>query len=68
MPDLVLMDLRMPGMSGLDAIGMIKEEVPATLVIVLSVSDDPQDLFEAIRRGAQGYLIKHVESACGSSI
>ena len=62
MPDLVLMDLRMPGLSGLDAIGMIKEEFPATLVIVLSVSDDPQDLFEAIRRGAQGYLIKHVEA------
>lgn len=60
-PDLVLMDLRMPGLSGLDATRTIKEEFPATLVVVLSVSDDPQDLFEAIRRGAQGYLIKHVE-------
>ena len=60
-PDLVLMDLRMPRLSGLEAIRAIKEEFPATLVVVLSVSDDPQDLFEAIRRGAQGYLIKHVE-------
>jgi len=60
-PDLVLMDLRMPGLSGLDATRIIKEEFPATLVVVLSVSDDPQDLFEAIRCGAQGYLIKHVE-------
>jgi RNA polymerase sigma factor (sigma-70 family) len=61
LPDLVLMDLRMPGLSGLDATRAIKEEFPAALVVVLSVSDDPQDLFEAIRRGAQGYLIKHVE-------
>jgi DNA-binding NarL/FixJ family response regulator len=51
----------MPRLSGLEAIRAIKEEFPATLVVVLSVSDDPQDLFEAIRRGAQGYLIKHVE-------
>lgn len=60
-PDLVLMDLRMPGLTGLDATRTIKEEFPATLVVVLSVSDDPQDLFESIKRGAQGYLIKHVE-------
>lgn len=60
-PDLVLMDLRMPGLSGLDAIRQIKETCPATLVVVLSVSDDPQDFFEAIRAGAQGYLIKNVE-------
>ncbi len=60
-PDLVLMDLRMPGLGGLEAIRLIKEEVPSTLVVVLSVSDDPQDLFEAIRHGAQGYLIKNVD-------
>ena len=60
-PDLVLMDLKMPGTSGLEAIKMIKEEFPSTLVVVLSVSDDPQDFFEAIRCGAQGYLIKNVE-------
>lgn len=60
-PDLVLMDLRMPSLGGLEAIRLIKEEFPSTLVVVLSVSDDPQDLFEAIRRGAQGYLIKNVE-------
>lgn len=60
-PDLVLMDLRMPGRGGLDAIRLIKEEFPSILVVVLSVSDDPQDFFEAIRCGAQGYLIKNVE-------
>ncbi|HKX17864.1 MAG TPA: response regulator transcription factor [bacterium] len=60
-PDLVLMDLRMPGPCGLEAIRAIKEEFPSIVVVVLSVSDDPQDFFEAIRCGAQGYLIKNVE-------
>lgn len=61
MPDLVLMDLRMPHLGGLDAIQAIKEEFPSTQVVVLTVSDDPQDLFDAIKRGAQGYLIKNME-------
>lgn len=61
MPDLVLMDLKMPHLGGLEAIQTIKEEFPSMLVVVLSVSDDPQDLFEAIKRGAQGYLIKNME-------
>jgi two-component system, NarL family, nitrate/nitrite response regulator NarL len=60
-PDLVLMDLRMPRLDGLRAIQAIKEEFPSVQVVVLSVSDDPQDLFEAIKRGAQGYLIKNME-------
>ncbi len=60
-PDLVLMDLKMPHLGGLEAIQMIKEEFPSMQVVVLSVSDDPQDLFEAIKRGAQGYLIKNME-------
>jgi two-component system, NarL family, nitrate/nitrite response regulator NarL len=60
-PDLVLMDLRMPHRGGLEAIQAIKEEFPSMRIVVLSVSDDPQDLFEAIKRGAQGYLIKNME-------
>jgi DNA-binding NarL/FixJ family response regulator len=60
-PDLVLMDLRMPRLDGLEAIQLIKETFPSTLVVVLSVSDDPQDLFEAIRCGAQGYVIKNMD-------
>ena len=61
LPDLVLMDLRMPRLDGLAAIQTIKEQFPSTQVVVLSVSDDPPDLFEAIKRGAQGYLIKNME-------
>lgn len=61
LPDLVLMDLKMPHLGGLEAIQTIKGEFPSMLVVVLSVSDDPQDLFEAIKRGAQGYLIKNME-------
>lgn len=60
-PDLVLMDLRMPRLDGLAAIQTIKEEFPSMQVVVLSVSDEPQDLFEAMKRGAQGYLIKNME-------
>lgn len=61
LPDLVLMDLRMPGLDGLGSIQAIKEEFPSMPVVVLSVSDDPQDLFEAMKRGAQGYLIKNMQ-------
>lgn len=59
-PDLVLMDLRMPGMDGLEATRCIKRDRPEITVVLLSVSDDPADLFEAVRAGAQGYLVKRM--------
>lgn len=59
-PDVVLMDLRMPGGGGLEAIRRIRGERPGTKVIVLTVSDDDDDLFEAITAGAAGYLLKEV--------
>lgn len=58
-PDLVLMDLRMPG-GGLPATRKIKRAHPDVKVVVVTVSDDAQDLFEAIRTGAQGYLLKNL--------
>lgn len=61
MPDLILMDIRMPGGSGLDATRIIKQEMPYVKIVMLSVSDDAQDFFEAIKRGAQGYLLKNME-------
>lgn len=63
MPDLVLMDINMPGMTGFEATRIIKQELPHVPVIMLSVSDDAADLFEAIRNGAQGYLVKSVQPA-----
>ena len=61
MPDLILMDIRMPDGDGLQATGMIKAAMPQIKIIILSVSDDVQDFFEAIKRGAQGYLLKNME-------
>jgi two-component system nitrate/nitrite response regulator NarL len=59
-PDLVMMDIRMPRCDGLLATKLIKRERPAVAVVILSVSDDAGDLFEAIRCGAQGYLLKNL--------
>jgi DNA-binding NarL/FixJ family response regulator len=62
-PDLVLMDVRMPGGSGLTATARIKAARPATSIVILTVSEDEGDLFEAIKAGAQGYLLKNLEAA-----
>jgi DNA-binding NarL/FixJ family response regulator len=61
MPDLILMDIRMPEGNGLEATRRIKEEMPYVKIVILSVSDDVQDFFEAIKSGAQGYLLKNME-------
>lgn len=57
-PDLVLMDISMPGLDGLEALREIKERRPQTQVVMLTVSDESEDIFEALRSGAQGYLLK----------
>lgn len=57
-PDLVLMDVRMPVCNGIEATRQIKAELPSTRVIMLTVSDEEEDLFEAISSGAHGYLLK----------
>lgn len=60
-PDIVLLDLHMPGISGLEALKMIKETLPGTCVIMLTVSEDAEDLLTAIRAGANGYLLKNID-------
>ncbi len=60
-PDVVLLDLHMPGTSGLEALQMLTEEVPNTITLMLTVSEDAQDLMRALRSGAQGYLLKNIE-------
>ena len=60
-PDLVLMDINMPRCDGLLATRLVKRELPHVVVVILTVSDDAGDLFEAIRSRAQGYLLKSLE-------
>lgn len=62
-PDLVLMDVRMPGGSGLEATARIRAARPQTAIVMLTVSEDEDDLFAAIKAGAQGYLLKDLEAA-----
>ena len=62
-PDLVLMDVQMPGMGGLDATRQIKQALPETTIVMLTVRDDDDKLFTALKNGAQGYLLKDIRAA-----
>lgn len=61
MPDVILMDVRMPGLGGLEATRRIKEEMPYVRIVILTVSEDEEDLFAALKGGAQGYLLKNID-------
>ena len=61
-PDVTLMDLSMPEMTGLEATRLISANQPAVKVVILTASEDDADLFEAIKSGAQGYLFKNLAS------
>jgi DNA-binding NarL/FixJ family response regulator len=60
-PDLILMDINMPGMGGLEATRRISKALPSTKVVILTISEEDQDLFDAIKSGASGYLLKKVQ-------
>ena len=60
-PGLIFMDVSMPGRDGLEATRAIKAESPGIKIIILTVSDDEQHLFEAIKCGAEGYLLKNLQ-------
>jgi two-component system nitrate/nitrite response regulator NarL len=61
-PDVVLLDLHMPGTGGLAAIPLLLEEAPQTQIIMLTVSEDAEDLLDALRAGACGYLLKNIDT------
>lgn len=61
-PDLILMDVSMPGSDGVEATKAIKAELPDVIVVMLTVRDEDDKLFQAIKSGAQGYLIKSIHS------
>jgi DNA-binding NarL/FixJ family response regulator len=60
LPDVVLMDIRMPRSSGIDACRALKAVAPSAKIIMLTISDEEADLFEAIKAGASGYLLKDI--------
>jgi DNA-binding NarL/FixJ family response regulator len=61
-PDLILMDVGMPGCDGLEATQRIMNELPDVIIVMLTIRDENEKLFEAIRNGAQGYLLKSIRS------
>jgi DNA-binding NarL/FixJ family response regulator len=61
-PDLILMDIRMPRCDGLAATRLIKAEMPAVKIIILTTSSEDQDLFDAVKSGACGYLLKSMNA------
>jgi two-component system NarL family response regulator len=59
-PDVILMDVRMPKMSGIEATRAISDVVPTAKILMLTVSDEEEDLYEAVKAGATGYLLKEI--------
>ena len=62
-PDVVLMDIRMPVMGGLEATRLMTAQHPEVKIVMLTVSDDENDLFEAVKSGAKGYLLKDLRAS-----
>jgi DNA-binding NarL/FixJ family response regulator len=59
-PDVVLMDVRMPRLSGIEATRKIRDIIPTARILMLTVSDEEEDLYEAVKAGANGYLLKEI--------
>ena len=62
-PDVVLMDINLPGMSGIECVGRLKERLPKLQVLMLTTYDDSDLIFDSLRNGASGYLLKNMPSA-----
>ncbi len=59
-PDVVLMDMHLPGRSGIECVARLKPVLPKTQIIMLTVEEDSERVFESLKAGATGYLLKHV--------
>jgi DNA-binding NarL/FixJ family response regulator len=59
-PDVVLMDIHLPGTSGIDCVAKLKSMLPRTQVIMLTIEEDSEQVFDSMKAGATGYLVKHV--------
>ncbi len=57
-PDVILMDIKLPGMSGIECVARLRDDLPATHVIMLTVYEDSERIFQALQAGADGYLVK----------
>ncbi len=62
MPDLILMDINMPSYDGLEATRLIIDEMPYVKIVMLTVHDEDEKVFEAVKSGAKGYLLKNIRS------
>ena len=60
-PDVVLLDIHMPGMTGREAVSLVADEAPQARILMLTVSKDIEDLLQTLRAGAHGYLLKNIE-------
>lgn len=61
-PDLILMDIQMPGLDGIEATRQIGQELPSAAIVMLTLREEPEKLFAAVRAGARGYLLKNIHS------
>jgi DNA-binding NarL/FixJ family response regulator len=62
-PDVVLMDINLPGMSGIECVARLKERLPRTQVLMLTTYEESDLIFDSLRRGASGYLLKNMPPA-----
>ena len=61
-PDVVLMDINLPGINGIEAVRSLKPKIPATQFIMSTVYEDDENIFESLKAGASGYLLKNIET------
>lgn len=59
-PDVILMDIELPGMSGIAGVWQVKQKLPETEIIMLTIHEDNPSVFESLRNGASGYLVKNI--------